>query len=154
MKPDDPPGSSRGHPRVAGDVLRVSRGLTISLSEIEWRFSTSGGPGGQHANRASTRVEARFNVARSSSIGPRQRARLVERLGECVRVVVSEERSQLRNREIAMERLAERLAAALKVTVPRRPTQPSAAARQRRLEGKRRRSELKQSRSRGVAEER
>lgn len=146
-------GSVPGRPRPSGDVLRVSRGVTIGLSEIEWRFSTSGGPGGQHANRASTRVEARFNIARSPSIGPRQRALLMERFGDCVRVVVSEERSQLRNREIAMERLGSRLATALKVTATRNPTKPGLAARERRLEGKRRRSELKQSRSRASAED-
>ena len=75
-------------------VLRVSRGLSVPLSELEWRFSRSSGPGGQHANTASTKAEVRFDVASSASLGPRQRARLIERLGREVRVVAEDERSQ------------------------------------------------------------
>jgi ribosome-associated protein len=130
------------------DVLRVSRSCAIPLDELEWRFSASGGPGGQHANRSATRAEVRFSVADSPSLGPRQRARLLERLGPVVRVVASDERSQARNRALALARLAERLASALRVDPERRPTAPTAASRRRREAGKRRRSELKRLRER------
>jgi len=130
------------------DELRVTRYCRIPLDELEWRFSTSGGPGGQHANTANTRAEVRFDVARSPSLGPRQRARLLERLGPVVRVVASDERSQARNRELALERLRSRMADALRVERPRRKTVPSAAARRRRVESKRRRSEVKRLRAR------
>ena len=130
------------------DELRVTRYCRIPLDELEWRFSTSGGPGGQHANTANTRAEVRFDVARSPSLGPRQRARLLQRLGPVVRVVASDERSQARNRELALERLRSRMADALRVERPRRKTVPSAAARRRRVESKRRRSEVKRLRAR------
>jgi ribosome-associated protein len=129
-------------------VLRVSGSCAIPLGELTWRFSRSGGPGGQHANTADTRVEVRFDVARSPSLGPRQRARLVERLGPEVRVVASDERSQVRNRELALQRLAARLAEGLRVTAPRRPTRPTKASVQRRLEGKRRQADRKATRRR------
>jgi ribosome-associated protein len=129
------------------DELRVTRSCAIPLHEIRWRFSPSGGPGGQHANRSNTRVEARFDIASSPSLGPRQRARLRSRLGDVVRVVVDEERSQTRNRVIALERLRDRLAAALKQDRPRRPTTPTEASRQRRLSDKRKRSEVKRQRA-------
>jgi ribosome-associated protein len=128
------------------EVLSVNRSLRIPLDELEWRFSASGGPGGQHANRSNTRVEVRFDVGSSPSLGPRQRARLLERLGPVVRVVVDAERSQLRNRAIAQERLAQRLAAALRVETPRQATRPTAGSRERRLSEKRRRGEQKRQR--------
>lgn len=128
--------------------LRVSSSLTIPLAELSWRFSRSGGPGGQHANTADTRVEVRYDVASSPSLGPRQRARLLERLGPEVRVVVSDERSQARNRELALTRLADRLATALRVTAPRRPTRPTKASVERRLEDKRRLAGRKAGRQR------
>src|SRR5205085_2795901 len=112
--------------------------------------SASGGPGGQHVNTANTRAEVRFDIAGSPSLGPRQRARLLERFGPEVRVVASDERSQLRNRELALERLRSRLAEALRVERPRRPTKPTKGAKERRLEDKRHRSETK-SRRRGRA---
>ncbi|MGH9177278.1 MAG: peptide chain release factor-like protein, partial [Acidimicrobiales bacterium] len=87
------------------DDLRVSGSLRIPLDELEWRFSGAGGPGGQHANTANTRAEVRFDVAGSPSLGPRQRARLLEKLGPVVRVVAADERSQARNRQLALERL-------------------------------------------------
>jgi ribosome-associated protein len=135
---------------MSGDdeVLRVTPNLAVRLDELEWRFSGSGGPGGQHANTANTRAEVRFDVAGSPSLGPRQRARLLERLGEVVRVVASDERSQARNRELALERLRARLAEALEVERPRRPTAPTAASKRQRLEAKRRRGELKRARGR------
>jgi ribosome-associated protein len=126
--------------------LRVTGTLAIPLDELEWRFSGSGGPGGQHANTANTRVELLFDIAGSPSLGPRERERLLERLGPVARVVVTDTRSQARNRELALERLRERLAAALRTTRARRPTAPSAAARRRRVDAKRRRGELKRQR--------
>ena len=128
------------------DDVRVSGSLRIPLDELEWRFSGAGGPGGQHANTANTRAEVRFDVAGSPSLGPRQRARLLDKLGPVVRVVAADERSQARNRQLALERLCERLAAALRVERPRRPTQPSLGSRERRLEAKRRQSERKRLR--------
>ena len=110
--------------------LRVTRSLSVPADELEWRFTGSGGPGGQHANTSNTRVEVRFDVARSAVLGPRQRARLLARLGPVVRVVASDRRSQAQNRSLALERLGGRLAAALRVERPRRPTEPTAAARQ------------------------
>lgn len=129
-------------------ALRVTRTVSIPLGEIDVSFSPSGGPGGQHANRSATRVELRFDVAASPSLGPRQRQRIVEALGDVVLVSVDDERSQLRNRTIAYERLATRLAAALHVDPPRRPTRPTRASKQRRVESKRRRSDIKSQRRR------
>ncbi|HEX2273509.1 MAG TPA: alternative ribosome rescue aminoacyl-tRNA hydrolase ArfB [Acidimicrobiales bacterium] len=135
-----------------GEELRVTRTCRIPLDELEWSFTASGGPGGQHANTANTRVELRFDVASSPSLGPRQRARLLERLGPVVRVVAADERSQLRNRQLALERLGARLAEALRETRPRRPTAPTQSQREARLQAKRRRSEVKRQRTRPVAE--
>jgi ribosome-associated protein len=128
------------------DDLVVSRSLTVPASELRWRFSRSGGPGGQHANTSNTRVELRFDVARSPSLGPRERTLLLERLGPVVRVVVADTRSQARNRELALERLRDRLASALRTPRARRPTAPSATARRRRVDTKRRRGQLKRQR--------
>jgi ribosome-associated protein len=128
------------------DVLRVTRSVTIPLDELEIRTGPSGGPGGQHANRAHTRVEVRFDAESSPSLGPVQRTRVVTKLGPVVRAAADDERSQARNRALALERLASRLAAALHVDPPRRPTRPSKGAVQRRLDDKRRRSQRKQER--------
>lgn len=136
-----------------GEVFRVTPSCAIRLDELEWRFSTSGGPGGQHANTANTRAEVRFDVAGSPSLGPRQRARLLERVGSEVRVVASDERSQARNRELALERLRARLADALRVERPRRPTTPTVASQRERLDAKRRRGEVKRRRGRPDPEE-
>ncbi len=130
-----------------GEVLRVTRTLAIRVDELAWRFTTSGGPGGQHANRSSTRAEVRFDVTASPSLGPRQRARLLERIGPEVRAASSDERSQARNRDAALERLRTRLADALRDPKTRVPTAPSGAARARRLEDKRRRSARKRERA-------
>lgn len=135
------------HGSDIGNALRVTRALRIPLDELEWRFTTSGGPGGQHANRSSTRVEVRFDVAGSPSLGPRQRARLLDRLGPVVRVSAGEERSQARNRAVALDRLRARLADALRVERPRVPTRPTAAAAARRVEEKRRRGARKRERT-------
>ena len=127
-------------------TVRVSSSLRIPVSELHLRFSPSGGPGGQHANKVSTRVELRFDIAGSPSLGPRQRARLLERLGPELRVVADDERSQGRNRQVAVERFRLRMAAALHVEKPRRPTRPSRGATERRLSAKRQQSERKRSR--------
>lgn len=134
-------------------VLRVSHGLAIPFSEISWRATTPGGPGGQHANRTASRVEVRFDVQASAALGPRQRATLLERLGPVVVARAGDERSQARNRQLALERLAVRLADALRTSVARRPTAPTAGARARRLEEKRRRSGTKRDRRPPDAEE-
>jgi len=126
--------------------IRVSPTLVIAASELTWRFSRSGGPGGQHANTSDTKAEVRFDIAGSPSLGPRQRARLQERLGNEVRAVAADERSQAQNRHLALERLCERLAAALRVEAPRKATKPTAAAKRRRLEAKRRQAARKVAR--------
>jgi len=126
--------------------LIVTPSLRIPLDELEWRFTGSGGPGGQHANTSNTRVELVWNVATSAAPGPRQRAILLERLGPSVRVVASDERSQSRNRDLALERLRRRLAAALHIDPPRRPTRPTRSSEQRRLDTKRRHAERKRQR--------
>lgn len=126
--------------------LRVTPTCRIALDELEWRATRSGGPGGQHANTSDTRVEVRFDVAASPSLGPRQRARLLDRLGPVVRASASDTRSQAQNRELALERLRARLADGLRVRPARRPTAPSAAARRRRLDAKRRQSARKRDR--------
>jgi ribosome-associated protein len=136
---------------VDDDVLVVSRSCAIPMRELRWRFSRSGGPGGQHANTADTRAEVVFDVVASESLGPRQRERLLSKLGAEVRVVASDERSQARNRELALRRLRERIAEALHIERPRRPTAPTRASKERRLADKRRQSDRK--RSRRVVEE-
>ncbi len=128
------------------DELVVSRGVRVPRRELDVRFSASSGPGGQHANKAATRVELVFDVAASPSLLPVQRARVLERVGPVLRIVVDDERSQARNRAIAEERLVERLAAALHVERPRRLTKPTKGAKERRLQSKRRRSEKKTNR--------
>ena len=129
-------------------MLHVRRGLDLPLSEVTWRATTSGGPGGQHANRTLSRVEVEFDVAASSVLGPRQRQRLLDRVGPVVRTSAAESRSQTRNRQVALERLAARIDAALRVETPRRVTRPTKSSQVRRVESKRRRGEVKRSRRR------
>jgi ribosome-associated protein len=131
---------------MEGDSIRVTRSVSIPREEIELRFSRSSGPGGQHAQRSETRVEALFDVERSGALSDAQKRRVVARAGPLLRVVAQDERSQWRNRELATERLVEALRQALRVERRRVPTAPTAAARERRLEEKRRRSELKRLR--------
>ena len=130
----------------AEGVVRVTSSLAVPLGELHLRFSPSGGPGGQHANKVNTRVELRFDISGSPSLGPRQRARLLERLGPELRLVVDDERSQLRNRQLAVDRFRQRMADALHVEKSRRPTRPSRGAKERRLAAKRQVSERKRNR--------
>jgi ribosome-associated protein len=131
---------------VPGTTLRVHKSLSIPMGEIAWRATTSGGPGGQHANRTLSRVEVQFEVAASTTLGPRQRSRLLERYGPVVRAAASDSRSQSRNRQLALERLATKLADGLRVDPARRPTKPTRGSQIRRVEEKRRRSQTKQQR--------
>jgi ribosome-associated protein len=131
------------------EVLVVTPSLQIPVDELQWRFTGSGGPGGQHANTSNTRVELVWDIAASTAPGPRQRALLLERLGPSVRVVASDERSQTRNRDLAMERLRGKVAAALRIDPPRRPTRPTRGAQERRLDAKRRHAERKRQRRSG-----
>jgi ribosome-associated protein len=128
------------------EALQVSDELSIPLDQIELRASRSSGPGGQHANVTASRIEAVFDVESSTALTDEQRARLIERAGPRVTAVAQDARSQARNRELALERLREKLAAGLRRPKPRRRTRPSRAARERRLEQKRRTSRRKRER--------
>ncbi len=130
------------------DGLRVTPSLTIPLSEVEVRASRSSGPGGQHANVTASRIEASFDVEASRALGPDERERLRRRHGRQVTAIAQDARSQARNRELALERLTEKLRAALHRRKPRRDTRPSRTAKERRLATKRRRSDVKRSRRR------
>ena len=131
-----------------GDDLIVTRSVRVPRHELTVSFTASGGPGGQHANRSNTRVDLRFDVASSSAFTASQRERVVERLGEEVRVVVDDERSQARNRALAEERLVARLQSALHVQRPRTRTRPTRGSQRRRLDAKSRRAETKRQRRR------
>ena len=115
-------------------------------SEIAFRFSRSSGPGGQHAQKSSTRVEALFDVEDSAALSPAERRRVLERIGPVVRAIAQDERSQLRNRELASDRIVEQLREAVMVRRKRHPTKPTAASKQRRLDEKKRRSVTKRLR--------
>lgn len=128
------------------ESIRVTRSVSIPLSEIALRFSRSSGPGGQHAQKSETRVEALFDVEASASLTDRQKQRVLRKAGGTLRAIAQDERSQARNRELAIERVAEALREALHVERRRRPTKPSRSAIERRLEQKRRRSETKRLR--------
>ncbi len=130
------------------DSLRINDKLTIPMGEIELRASRSSGPGGQHANVTSSRIEAVFDAETSPTLSDSQRARIIERPGTKVTAVSQDARSQARNRELALERLAEKLAAAVHKPKRRRPTRPGRAAKERRLEGKKRQSRRKAERRR------
>ena len=128
------------------DELRINDELSIPLAEIEMRASRSSGPGGQHANVTASRVEAVFDVEHSQSLSEEQRARLFNRIGGRVDAVAQDARGQARNRELALARLADKIAAGLEVKPERRPTRPGRAAKKRRLEEKRRAGERKRQR--------
>lgn len=130
------------------DELRIDDRLAIPLAEIELRTSRSSGPGGQHANVTASRVEAVFDVGASAVLDEAQRDRLLDRAGATVTAVAQDARGQSRNRELALQRLAQKIAAALAVPRSRRPTRPSKGSRRRRLEQKRRIGERKRGRRR------
>ena len=131
---------------MADDPIPVTRSVSIPRSQVELRFSRSSGPGGQHAQKSDTRVEAVFDVEASTALSEAQKRRVVARAGPVLRAVAQDERSQWRNRELALERLVEALREALRVERPRRPTKPGKAAVERRLAEKRRRAETKRLR--------
>lgn len=130
------------------EALQPVRGVTIPLTEVVVRASRSSGPGGQHANVTASRIEASFDVLASASLSDEQKRRVCARTGPVVRAVAQDARSQIRNRELALRRLEERLARALHVARPRTATKPTRASKQRRAEAKRRRSDVKRARRR------
>ena len=132
---------------MAGESIRVTRTVELPLSEVDFRTSRSSGPGGQHAQKTETRVEALFDVESSRALSEVQKRRVVARSGPVLRAIAQDERSQARNRELALERLVAQLREALRVPRKRRPTKPSQASVERRLDEKRRRSRLKRLRS-------
>jgi ribosome-associated protein len=135
------------------ELLRINRDLDLPLDEVTVRASRSSGPGGQHANVTASRIEASFDVAASGTLDDTQKARVTARCGPVVRAVAQDARSQARNRALALERLAARLARALEVPRARRPTKPTRASRVRRLDAKRRASERKRGRQRPAGED-
>ena len=128
------------------ESIRVTRSVTLPVEEIQLRFSRSSGPGGQHAQRSETRVEAVLDIEASPSLTDAQKRRVIGKAGPTIRAVAQDERSQHRNRELAVERLVQALREALKVPRKRRPTKPTAASRERRLDDKRRAGEIKRGR--------
>ena len=131
---------------MSGESIQVTRSVSIPRFEIELRFSRSSGPGGQHAQKSDTRVEATFDVAASAALSDAQKRRVIAKAGPVLRAVAQDERSQWRNRELATERLVEVLREALRVPRKRKPTKPSKAAKERRLEAKKRRGHVKRLR--------
>jgi ribosome-associated protein len=131
---------------IGRESIQVTPRLAVPLEEVKLRYSRSSGPGGQHAQKTETRVEAVFDVAASESLTDAQKRRLVRRAGPIVRAVSQDERSRWRNRELALERLADAIRAGIRIERKRRPTKPTAAARERRLEDKKRRSQVKRLR--------
>ena len=138
---------------MEGESIRVTRSVVLPVSEYELRFSRSSGPGGQHAQRSETRVEALVHVEASQALTPLQKQRVLRKAGPVLRAIAQDERSQWRNRALAIERLVELLRSALKVERRRVATKPSAGAREQRLERKRRRSERKRLRRPPPAED-
>jgi ribosome-associated protein len=130
------------------DPMPVARGVAVPLAEIDLRASRSSGPGGQHANVTASRVEASFDVVGSAALTEEQKRRVIGRVGPRLTAVAQDARSQSRNRELALERLRSRLATALAVPRPRRPTKPTRASRRARAEDKRRRAQRKRERRR------
>jgi ribosome-associated protein len=131
---------------MAAESIRVTRSVVLPLAEVELQVSRSSGPGGQHAQKSETRVVAVFDVEASNALTPTQKRRVILRAGPVLRAVAQDERSRTRNRELALERLVTTLREALRVERRRVPTKPTAAARERRLEGKRRRGDVKRLR--------
>lgn len=147
----DGPGAHLPVPSSGG--LRISAGVVIPAAELSWRFTTAGGPGGQHVNTSHTRAEVTLDLERSPSLPAALRERLVARFGPTITVGAGERRSQAQNRDLALRRLAERLRDAAVERRPRRPTGPSAASRRRRLDAKRRQAQRKRDRRASPDEE-
>jgi len=145
------PGTTVGD--VSESVIRVTASVALAPTDLVWRVSRSGGPGGQHANTSDTRVEVSVDVRHCSGFNSRQRALVISRLGPVVRAVAADTRSQARNRELAQTRLVGRIAAALRVDPVRRPTRPSRGAKENRLQSKQRRSNVKKLRGRPVGDD-
>lgn len=135
------------------DVLQINPHLALPLDEVVVRASRSSGPGGQHANVTASRIEASFDVAASNTLSDAQKARLAARCGPVIRAVAQDARSQARNRALALERLADRIARGLEVQRPRHATRPTRASKRRRLDAKRRASERKSARRRPTSED-
>jgi ribosome-associated protein len=131
---------------MAAESIRVTRSVVLPVAEVEFQVSRSSGPGGQHAQKSETRVVAVFDVEASSALTETQKRRVVAKAGPVLRAVAQDERSRTRNRELALERLVASLREALHVERKRKPTKPTKAARERRLQQKKRRSETKRLR--------
>jgi len=131
---------------MPGESIRVTRTVVLPLADVEFRTSRSSGPGGQHAQKTETRVEAVLDVERSQALSDAQKRRVLAKAGSVLRAVAQDERSQSRNRELALERVVAQLREALRVPRKRRPTKPSKASIERRLDEKRRRSRVKRLR--------
>jgi len=131
---------------MAAESIHVTRSVTLPVAEVEFRTSRSSGPGGQHAQKSETRVEAVFDVESSSALTETQKKRVAGKAGPVLRAIAQDERSQLRNKELAVERVIEALREALRVPRHRTPTKPTKAARERRLSEKKRRGETKKLR--------
>ena len=131
---------------MAAESIRVTRSVVLPVSEVELQISRSSGPGGQHAQKSETRVVAVFDVEASNALSEAQKRRVIARAGPVLRAVAQDERSRTRNRDLALERLVAALREALRVERKRVPTKPSAAARQRRLDQKKRRGDIKRLR--------
>jgi ribosome-associated protein len=138
---------------MADERLVVTDSVRVPRHEIDVRFSASGGPGGQHANKTATRVELTFDVTSSAAFTDEQRGRVVSRLGPVVRISADDERSQLRNRALAEERLVEKLRSALHAPRRRRATRPTRGSQVRRVDSKKQRGEVKRSRRPPTAED-
>jgi ribosome-associated protein len=147
------PDRSGNLPEAVTDRLDIRPGVAVPLSEIAVRTSRSSGPGGQHANVTASRVEAVFDVGESAALSEAQKARIAGRLGPRVTASAQDTRSQRRNRELALERLAQRLATALEVRRPRTPTRPTPSSQRKRVESKRRRTQVKRARRRPTDED-
>ncbi|MGE4425683.1 MAG: alternative ribosome rescue aminoacyl-tRNA hydrolase ArfB [Solirubrobacteraceae bacterium] len=131
-----------------GEHLRINGSVRIPMADIVVRASRSSGPGGQHANVTASRIEVTVDLRTAAGLSEAQRARAMERLGPVARAVAQDARSQSRNRDLALERLAQRVREALYVEPPRRPTRPTAGSKRRRVEAKGRRGQVKQQRRR------
>ena len=131
---------------MASESIRVTRSVTLPVAEVDFRTSRSSGPGGQHAQKSETRVEALFDVEASNALSEAQKQRVIAKAGPVLRAIAQDERSQLRNKELATGRVIESLREALRVPRRRVPTKPSAASRERRLDQKKRRSQVKRLR--------